>query len=385
MRSEKNKNISIICIDNIQDIDNYKNKWNRLAAENPPHLVTCSHAYVSTYIKHFLNSGERFLLYFAFIDDALVGVLPLILEPRRSKIKGHYSILRAPFNCDTFGVGPTIPTEYCDEIFNKILSTVWRNHPEVRYIEINDISTKSKLGALFNQSTHIRKDRRIGRYIPCSGNFQDHMKMLSKNFRSNQRKAQNKLEKLPNVSFEIISDTSADNQHLFEFANIESLSWKGQQGTAIQCSDNMMAFYTDLCSQLSQQGWLEWHILRADNKTIAKNLAIRFHESVFLVKLGYDEAYSKYSPGGMLLQYALEHAFNDDQIKEFDILTNEPWYDNWKMHNREYLHVRIYNNKRTRSFLAGYIPDKLIQVARNNPVLRSSVRAVRNQLKKVQA
>ena len=147
----------------------------------------------------------------------------------------------------------------------------------------------------------------------------------------------------------------------------------------------MMAFYTDLCSQLSRQGWLEWHILKADNKTIAMNLAIRFHESVFLLKLGYDEAYSKCSPGGMLLQYALEHAFNDNQIKEFDILTNEPWYDNWKMRNREYLHLRIYNNKRTQSFLAGYIPDRLIQVARNNPVLRSSVRALRNQLKKVQA
>jgi len=159
-------------------------------------------------------------------------------------------------------------------------------------------------------------------------------------------------------------------------------SWKGREGTAIKCSEQMSSFYSTLVNRLYESGWLEWHILRTEGRAIAVNLAIHVQQGILLWKLGYDDAYAKCSPGGMLFQKLLERVFPVSEIAEINLLTDAKWYDNWNMARREYREIRFYHTKRLRSVLLGLIPDQLMTIARKNDLLRSTVRQIKKYLKK---
>ena len=358
-------NLRISIIDHIDELKKYADAWNTLSYKVPPQLPTSSYAWVSTYFEHSLIAGETWRCIFAYNNDRLVGVLPLIVSRRA---KAGLAWLSTPMSSHIIAVSPLLfPGEESD-VLRALLNAAWSSHPDVVWIEMSDLAANSPLLEYVDDYLHLKISRRTGRYLRVDGNQDQYQSSLSRNFRSNQRKAANKLRKLKGMETAFVTGRDASSAQLSEFIPVEASGWKGRRGTAIQKSSDLITFYATLTARFADAGWLEWHFLRAEGRAIAANLAVHFNRSIIVWKLGYDENYRRYSPGGMLFQFLLDRVFADPDIDEINLLTNASWYDNWKMEKREYYRIRFYKKQRPLSILFGFIPNGLVNIPRRSLV-----------------
>lgn len=369
--------LQISIIDHIDDLNKYADSWNALSYKVPPRLPTSSYAWVSTYFEHSLTAGETWCCIFAHDNDHLVGVLPLIVSRRT---KAGLAWLSTPMGSHLKAVSPLLSPGKESDVLRALLNAAWSRHPGVVWIEISDLAANSSLLEYVGDYLHLTISRRTGRYLRVDGNQNKYQSSLSRNFQSNQRKAVNKLRKLKGVETTFITGRDASSTQLSEFIPVEASGWKGRRGTAIQMSSDLIAFYTTLTTRFADAGWLEWHFLKAQGQVIAANLAIHFNRSIIVWKLGYDENYKRYSPGGMLFQFLLDRVFADPDIDEINLLTNASWYDNWKMEKREYYRIRFYKKQRPLSILLGFIPNGLVIKPCHSKTARSVMRAARRRM-----
>lgn len=364
--------LRIAAIDRIDELARHADAWNALAYEVPPRLPTSSHAWVSTYLEHSLKAHQTWCCIVAYDGDRLVGVLPLIVS---RGIKAAVTWLHTPMDGHIIAVSPLLHPGEEPEILKALLDRAWTSYPNTVSIEMRDVAANTSLLAWAQEYWHLQIGSRSGRYLRVDGDQDQYQASLSRNFRSNQRKAENKLRRLAGVEVAFVTGSDASSAQLAEFIPVEAAGWKGRDGTAIQNASALIAFYTTLTTRLAEAGWLEWHFLRAEGKVIAANLAVRFNRSIIVWKLGYDEGYRHCSPGGMLFQSLLDRAFADPDIDEVNLLTDASWYDNWKMEERTYHRIRFYRRQRPLSVLLGMVPDRVISVPRRSRAVRSIGRA----------
>jgi hypothetical protein len=92
---------------------------------------------------------------------------------------------------------------------------------------------------------------------------------------------------------------------------------------------------------MSDRGWLEWHFLEFDGKPVAGHMATRFGRSLVLLKIGYDENYSRLGPGNLLFHHIVARAFADDGIDEINCTTDKPWHANWQVVKDDYTDIML--------------------------------------------
>ncbi|MDH5181744.1 MAG: GNAT family N-acetyltransferase [Gammaproteobacteria bacterium] len=366
----------IEALSDTQDLHAHAAAWNRLAQQTTPHLPTCSADWLITWYEFHADQQPDWCCLFVWQDDSLVGVMPLVLQhTRRSGLQQDW--LALPRDEHTIAVSPLLYTGMETAVLHALLTAVWARFPTAQGIEMNDIAPDASVLPCLRAFRHRYIAQRTAAYLPCHGEQATYQTSLSKNFRSNQRKAENKLKKMTGVEFEFLTGTQATAQRLDQFMPVEGAGWKGERGTAIQESNELIAFYRSLTKRLATSGRLEWHFLHAEGKAIAANLAIRFGHAVIVWKLGYDEAYEKCSPGKQLFQKLIDRCFADADITEINMLTEADWYNKFNMQRRNFHHIRLYRPGRLSVFLCNYWPDTLITTLKRNPLLRRLVRQLR--------
>ena len=364
--------LRISVVASVEELSGYAESWNALSYEVPPRIPTSSYAWVSACLEHFVAADETWRCIFAHRGERLVGVLPLIVS---RKMRIGLTWLRTPMHGHLIALSPLLfPGEEADTL-RALLRAAWASYPGLVWIEVSDLPANSPVLAHLDDHVHLELKRRTGRYVRVDGDQDRYQSSLSKNFRSNQRKAANKLAKLNGVETAFLTGQEASSSQLFEFIPVEASGWKGRSGTAIQQSSALIAFYRTLTSRLASAGWLEWHFLRADGRVLAANLAVHFNRSIVVWKLGFDEGKKHCSPGGMLFQSLLDRAFADPDIDEINLVTNASWYDHWRMEEREYYRIRFYQKRRPLSILLGFVPDCVVYLPLRNRTVRSVVRA----------
>ncbi len=104
---------------------------------------------------------------------------------------------------------------------------------------------------------------------------------------------------------------------LDEFLALERKGWKGQEGSALDCSDATREFFRSAMPGAAQSGQLERRDMRLDGQPIAMLINFRSGRGAFGFKTAFDEEYSRYSPGVLL------------QIENLDCLNSETldWVD----------------------------------------------------------
>lgn len=246
-------------------------------------------------------------------------------------------------------------------LLNIILEAAERETPNRWVLESNRIVENSPTMTTSSLSTGrivYKEPVGIGYYFPLDYEFSDYFNRLSKKFRGNLRRRENQLKKTKNIKAFVKENEAATENDLERFMHLEAKGWKGRAGTAIMCSSELRVFYSTLTKRLSKSGMLRWEYLEVDELTIASNLCIRFGGIVVLWKLGYDEDYSRYSPGGLLFKHMIESAFSDDSIKELYLMTDTKWQTKWNPKQRSFFNLYIYP-RRPLPYLLGYAPRRM--------------------------
>ena len=161
--------------------------------------------------------------------------------------------------------------------------------------------------------------------------------------RSDLRRAQRQAEKIGPVSCQIVCPAPEELDPLLDdVVRVEAASWKGQQRTALARDPARHAFYRCYTAAACRAGILRLCVLRVGDRIAATQIAVESEERFWLLKIGYDQALARCSPGMLLLRETVRHAAQRG-LRSYEFLgTPEPWIRAWTEQLHPCVSIRAY-------------------------------------------
>lgn len=156
---------------------------------------------------------------------------------------------------------------------------------------------------------------------------------LSTHIRKKKRKEfnrlWNRLAELGELRFETHDGGVDPAAWMNRFLSLEARGWKGRRGTALRADPGQRAFFENICLGAHAQGKLHCTDLTLDGRPLAMLASFRAGEGVYTFKIAFDEDYSRYSPGALLMLKAIGAFLGDERIAWVDscAVPNHPMID----------------------------------------------------------
>lgn len=166
---------------------------------------------------------------------------------------------------------------------------------------------------------------------------------LSSRRRSDLRRARRRAEEHGEIAGEVHAPGPGEAEELLERAiGVEAACWKARAGTALACDPLRRPFFEELVRRTAADGSLRMGFLTIGGETAAMQIAVVHAESLWLLKIGYDERYGRCSPGMLLMLEAVGHAAREGR-RSFELLGSpEPWTQTWTRRLRPMVAARLY-------------------------------------------
>jgi len=153
-------------------------------------------------------------------------------------------------------------------------------------------------------------------------------------FRANLRRTRKELDDLGSVSFQHRS--SADPEALARFFQLEASGWKGREGTAIACDPARRLFFELVATAASRDGYFSLDFLELNGKPIAGHFSLVWNGRYQLLKAAYDESYSRFGPGHLIVLEALRK-LGPSGLCELDFIASPKWDETrWASEERDH-------------------------------------------------
>jgi CelD/BcsL family acetyltransferase involved in cellulose biosynthesis len=167
-------------------------------------------------------------------------------------------------------------------------------------------------------------------YIELNPDWVEPERCFNSGRRSDFRRAQRHASQFGKVRYEILSPRPEQVRPLLEEAyQTEMASWKGIRGTALAVDPLRGAFYTHYALAASERGILRLVFFRINEKAVGMQIAIECDDRFWLMKIAYDEQFSRCSPGTLLMLHSVKYAAARG-LKSFEFLgTAERWTRTW--------------------------------------------------------
>lgn len=180
-------------------------------------------------------------------------------------------------------------------------------------------------------------------WIPLDAGWLQPEWQLTSGRRSAVLRARRMAEKMGPVQFELHCPGPDDVAPLLEEAfRVEGAGWKGRHGSAMTLDETRGIFYRQYAALAAEQGILRLCFLRIGGRAAAMQFAVEFGERFWLLKIGYDEAFARCSPGTLLAIETVRYAASQG-LRSYEFLgTDEPWIQMWTPFVRPCVSVSTY-------------------------------------------
>jgi hypothetical protein len=181
-------------------------------------------------------------------------------------------------------------------------------------------------------------------FVPLGPSWTEPESRFNAGRRSDFRRAQRHAERLGGLSFEMHSHLEAAqlDAYLDEAYSVEARSWKGENGTALLVDPVKGQFFRRFAHAALDAGILRLAFMRIGGMAVGMQLAVEYEQRLWLLKIGYDPAYSKCSPGNLLMLHTLGEAARRGLLSCEFLGGVEPWTAEWTTQLRPYARVRFY-------------------------------------------
>jgi CelD/BcsL family acetyltransferase involved in cellulose biosynthesis len=152
--------------------------------------------------------------------------------------------------------------------------------------------------------------------LPAS--FDDLLASVSRNLRSQLGRRRRALEREGELRLRTVTGGDDLAAALEEVLRLEASGWKGRAGSAISSDPATSALYRGFAVAAAREGWLRLHLLELDGRPVAADIGIAHAGVGYLLKTGFDEAWSRHSPGSVLRAEVLRASIEEGlQAYEF--------------------------------------------------------------------
>lgn len=232
-------------------------------------------------------------------DGGLVGVLPL--AARRGT-------LASPTNWHSPGFAP-IAAE--PEVAHRLVEAALERRPRRLRLAFLEPSS-SALAAMRERRPGYRPSERViapAPYLDCASGWERYWAGRSRNLRQQVSRKSRRAGERGELSFEVADGTKHLERALSEGLRVEALAWKGAAGTAINSAPDTLRFYEAMSHWAAEAGLLRLGFLRIGGRTAAFELCLETTRRHYLLKTGFDPAFSELSPGLLLTHAMVRRAF----------------------------------------------------------------------------
>ncbi len=181
-------------------------------------------------------------------------------------------------------------------------------------------------------------------FVDVHGAWDSYWEARGKNLRQNSRKQRNKLDAEgtpPHVqTYTRPEDVAMALQH---YGALESVGWKGAEGTAIHPDNAQGRFYAQMLSNFCADGRGRLVSCRFGDKVVSMDLCIDNGPMVVILKTAYDESYRTVSPSSLMRQSEFEAWWSESQFKRIEFYGKTlEWHTRWTDQSRTLYHVTAY-------------------------------------------
>jgi hypothetical protein len=178
--------------------------------------------------------------------------------------------------------------------------------------------------------------------MSCS--FDSYWKTRPKNLRKNISRYFNRLSKENiAVDFKAHSSESEIITALHRYGELETNGWKGPEGTAIHSTNIQGQFYTEVLANFASNQKAEITELYFNEQLVASRITIFNDRILIILKTTFNENFSSYAPGRLLLYLLIEREFKLKRTQYIEFYTNATKEQiAWSTGQRPIEHVTIY-------------------------------------------
>lgn len=180
-------------------------------------------------------------------------------------------------------------------------------------------------------------------YITLDDSWKEPTERFNSRRRSDFRRMRRRAEVEGEVTFEFHEPSPAEVAPLLETAiDVESRSWKSRSGTALVDNAQQREFFLAYGRLASSEGIFRVNFMKIGDETVAMQIAAECDDGYWLFKIGYDEQYSRCSPGMLMMLESIRHAANRG-LSTFEFLgKSADWTKFWTEAERPNCSMRYY-------------------------------------------
>ena len=180
-------------------------------------------------------------------------------------------------------------------------------------------------------------------YIELDARWSEPERQFNAGRQSDFRRALRHAERLGKVSFEVRIPAAEELPKLLDEAwAVEAAGWKRLNGSALACKARLGEFFRRYALFASRKGILRLCFMRIDGRAVAMQFATECADRLWLLKIGYDEAFERCSPGNLLMLHTVAYAARRG-LRFYEFLgCTAPWTYVWTRSVRECVAVRAY-------------------------------------------
>jgi CelD/BcsL family acetyltransferase involved in cellulose biosynthesis len=337
-----------ILIGGVEVVEKVFAEWTALCEEGASNEPFFRPEWFVAFVKNF---EKEILLLTVKRDKKLRAVLPLVIK--NANLHGvPVRTLQAVFNLQTqrfdliHGQDETEREEIVKAIWKEIKKQSKWDVVEMRLVKkdswLNDLL---KLAESENHATGIwQMDGAPFITLPQGDDkeklFEEYFKGLKKGFRQELKRRLTRLKEQGKVEF--VTTRGYSSELLQKYFELEAKGWKGRGGTAVACDPKVIKLHDDFARAVAEKNALFIYELKLDDKTIAMSVNIMYDRKTIFWKTSFDENYSRYSPGNLVIREFLADCIRNDS-SELDMLSPATGYKKvWASGEREHAAFYIF-------------------------------------------
>jgi len=319
-----------------------RQEWNEL------YLTTANRAFYNDWrwhaaiARHLIKQDLYYLL--VFDDDKLVAVLPLQYV-KKKKFGLVVQYLKQPSHAHVVLSDILVHSEYVDRSLMHFIKRSLRSQRQLQWhrFYFSGFAGRSNLRSLCNSGAARIKVVGKSYYANLAPDHPDYDPVSTKQIRNVRRLKARATAQFGDTRLEVVTDCEKIQGAFDEFIRVEASGWKGHRAakSAIKLHPELISFYRELLVLFADTEQASISVLRIGEDIAASKLALHSNGSLYLLKIGYDEAYDAVGPGNFLLKEMLESCAV--LFREVNLLTAPAWADRWNFKTEPVYSVSFYN------------------------------------------
>lgn len=180
-------------------------------------------------------------------------------------------------------------------------------------------------------------------FLRFASDWHDFFSHLSSRRKNDIRRKRRRLEALGTITTEFVCPDESRFSKIFDAAMaVEDRSWKGRQGSSLLKNTRLREFFEAYAQKARERGALRFCLLYLEERPIAMQIAVLEYETLWILKLGYDDVFARSSPGFDLTVETF-HYCADHGVHRYEFLGSEElWQDEWPIERRRYMTVLLF-------------------------------------------